>query len=149
MIVTCVPPGSSVQTPTWLTPESSVRQGTTAPQGPTMRPSVRPVSEIVLPKTLLLEIFLTNVMFLRWSRCVFSSKKLRIGGIFSVVGYYCNRSMSQVPCPYGYYCPEGSATPIRCPQGHYCGKLDDCNMTDAGRWSRLHSTVSLDSCPAL
>ncbi|XP_062603182.1 uncharacterized protein LOC134264959 [Saccostrea cucullata] len=47
-------------------------------------------------------------------------------------GYYCNRSMSQVPCPYGYYCPEGSATPIRCPQGHYCGKLDDCNMTDAG-----------------
>lgn len=40
--------------------------------------------------------------------------------------------MSQVPCPYGYYCPEGSATPIRCPQGHYCGKLDDCNMTDAG-----------------
>lgn len=48
------------------------------------------------------------------------------------VGYYCNRSMSQVPCPYGYYCPEGSATPIRCPQGHYCGKLDDCNMTDAG-----------------
>ena len=40
--------------------------------------------------------------------------------------------MAMVPCPYGYYCPEGSETPTPCPQGHYCGKLDDCNITDAG-----------------
>lgn len=53
--------------------------------------------------------------------------------VLCAAGYYCNFSMAQVPCPPGYYCPNGTAYPIPCPQGHYCGKLDSCNVSDAGK----------------
>jgi hypothetical protein len=53
--------------------------------------------------------------------------------VICAAGYYCNFSMAQVPCPPGYYCPNGTAYPIPCPQGHYCGKLDSCNVSDAGK----------------
>lgn len=35
-------------------------------------------------------------------------------------GYYCNRSMTQLPCPPGFWCPLMSEYPKVCPYGHYC-----------------------------
>ena len=53
-----------------------------------------------------------------------------------MTGYYCNRSMTQEPCPAGYFCPNGSALPIKCPKGHYCDPRNHCydnsSKIDAG-----------------
>jgi hypothetical protein len=35
-------------------------------------------------------------------------------------GFYCPRSMYELPCPAGFYCPLGSSYPLKCPLGYYC-----------------------------
>ncbi|XP_051895680.1 uncharacterized protein LOC127583597 [Pristis pectinata] len=39
-----------------------------------------------------------------------------------LAGYYCSIPLPQLPCPAGYYCPEGSQAPVECPVGHYCSQ---------------------------
>lgn len=35
-------------------------------------------------------------------------------------GFYCPRSMYELPCPAGFYCPLGSSYHLQCPMGYYC-----------------------------
>ncbi|XP_041030352.1 uncharacterized protein LOC121269651 isoform X1 [Carcharodon carcharias] len=48
-------------------------------------------------------------------------------------GYYCTASMPRLPCPAGYYCPEGSGAPVECPVGHYCPQ-DIVVSREGSRW---------------
>ncbi|XP_067826820.1 uncharacterized protein [Heptranchias perlo] len=41
--------------------------------------------------------------------------------------------MPRLPCPVGYYCPEGSAAPVECPVGHYCPQ-DIAVSQEGSRW---------------
>ena len=44
-------------------------------------------------------------------------------------GFYCPRSMYELPCPAGFYCPLGSSYPLKCPLGYYCDPSLSNNRT--------------------